>query len=202
MSYVISTIRADPWVFFGVLVGVSSVIGSMTKSAGFLKSVLGQLLAAAIAFGITAAVGAYGNRVEAGAARQFSNAELAGSFSASGGKLGDWTITPTGCLDGKERGFEGMLFVFEEGPVRELRIDTTRKRQNVVSVHLDDEKGSVVQLRERDCQVIDGERHVSNRQLNGRDMRRLRGKVRIVCPGLKGQAKFDGCLPETAESLF
>src|SRR5688572_1025581 len=132
MSYVISTIRADPWVFFGVLVGLSSVIGSMTKGAGFLKSVLGQLLAAALAFGITAGVGSYGNRVEAEAARQFNNAKLEGSFSASGGKLGEWTVTPSRCLDGKERGFEGMLFVFEDGPVRELRLDTTRKKQNVV----------------------------------------------------------------------
>jgi hypothetical protein len=155
--------------------------------------VVAQVLAAALAFGITAGVGAYGNRVEAKAVREFSNAKLEGSFTASGGKLGTWTVTPSGCLDGKERGFEGMLFVFEEGPVRELRIDTARKKQNTVSVHLDDESGSVVQLRERECQVISGERHVSNRQLDGRDMRRLRGNVRIVCPGLKGQARFDGC---------
>lgn len=196
MSYVIGVIRADPWVFFGVLVGLSSVVGAMTKDAGFFKSVIAQVLVAAAAFGITAGLGAYGNRIEAGAARQLSNASLEGSFSASG-KLGTWTVTPSSCLDGKERGFEGMLFVFEEGPVKELRVDTSRKKHNLVSLHMDDESSSVVQLRERDCQTIRGEKHVSSRVLNGREMRRLRGSVRIVCPGLQGQARFDGCLPET-----
>jgi hypothetical protein len=197
MDYFLSVVRADPWVFLGVLVGLSSVVGSMTKGAGFFKSLVAQVLVAAAAFGITAAVGRYGNRIEADAARQFSNASLKGSFTAKGGKLGTWTVTPTRCMDGKERGFEGMLFVFDEGPVKELRIDTSRKKHNTVSVHLDDETGSVVQLRERDCQTLRGEVHASNRTLNGRPMRRLRGNVRIVCPALEGQATFDGCLPES-----
>jgi hypothetical protein len=196
MDYFLSVVRADPWVFLGVLVGLSSVVGSMTKGAGFFKSLIAQVLVAAAAFGITAAVGKYGKRIEADAARQFSNTSLQGSFTAKGGKLGTWTVTPSRCLDGKERGFEGMLFVFDEGPVKELRIDTSRKKHNTLSVHLDDESGSVVQLRERDCQSIRGETHVSNRTLNGRPMRRLRGNLRIICPGLEGQATFDGCLPE------
>jgi hypothetical protein len=199
MNYFVSVIRADPWVFFGVLVGLSSVVGSMTKGAGFFKSLIAQVLVAGVAFGITAGVGAYGDGIEAKAKRQFNNTTLEGSFSGSGDKLGDWTVTPSGCLDGKERGFEGILFVFEDGPVKELRVDTSRKKHNTISVHLDDAKASVVQLRERDCKVIDGERHVSSRTLNGRNMRRLRGHVRIVCPGLEGQAKFDGCLPETLD---
>ena len=196
MNYVTSVIRADPWVFFGVLVALSSVVGSMTKGAGFFKSLVAQVLVAAVAFGITAGVGAYGSGIEAKAKRQFSNTTLEGSFSGSGGKLGTWTLTPTGCLDGKERGFEGMLFVFEDGPVKELRVNASPRKHDSVSVHLNDAKGSVIQLRERDCKVIDGERHMSSRSLNGRNMRRLRGHVRIVCPGLEGQAKFDGCLPE------
>lgn len=199
MNYLITTIRANPWVFLGALVGISWLIGNMTKGAGFLKSVAGQLLAAALAFGVTAGVGAYGHRVEAKAAR---NTQLEGSFTASGGELGAWTVSPSRCLEGKERGFEGVLFMFEDGPVKELRVDLTRKKQSSVSVRLDDEESSLVQLRERDCQVLSGERRVSNRLLNGRNVRRLRGSVRIVCPGLKGQARFDGCLPETAESLF
>ena len=196
MSYVISTIRADPWVFLGALVGISWLIGSMTNGAGFLKSVAGQVLAAALAFGVTAGVGAYGNRV---AAKGVRSTQLEGSFTASGGKLGAWTVTPTRCHEGKERGFEGVVFTFEDGPVKQLRVDTTRKKQHSVSVQLDDAKSSVVQLRERECQVLSGERHVSNRQLDGQSVRRLRGSVRIVCPGLKGQARFDGCLPEALE---
>ena len=199
MSYLITTIRADPWVFLGALVGISWLIGNMTKGAGFLTSVAGQVLAAALAFGVTAGVGAYGNRVAAKAAR---DTKLEGSFTASGGKLGAWTVTPARCVEGKTRGFDGVLFLFEDGPVKELRVDTTRNKQSSVSVQLDDEKNSLVQLRARECQVLSAEHRVTNRQVDGRDVRRLRGSVRVVCPGLKGQARFDGCLPDTVESFF
>jgi hypothetical protein len=194
MNYAISVIRADPWVFFGVLVALSWLAGALTKGAGFFKSLLAQVLVAAVAVGITAAVARYtGKRVEGDASRQGSNASLAGSFSASGAKLGTWTVSPSRCLDGHERGFEGVLFVFDEGPVKELRIDTARKKHNTISVHLNDEGGSVVQLRERECQLVSAERRAGSPQSNGRPVRRSRGSVRIVCPQLKGQATFDGC---------
>jgi hypothetical protein len=193
MNDAVSIIRADPWVFFGVLVALSWLAGALTKGAGFFKSLLAQLLAAAAALGITAAVGSYSGRIGADVMRQLGKASLTGSFSASGGKLGTWTVSPSRCLDGKERGFEGLLFVFEDGPVKELRIDTARKSQSTVSVLLGDERASLIKLRERDCQRVSVKRLASNRRQPPKARAVQTGSVLIACAELKGQAAFESC---------
>ncbi|MDB4991607.1 MAG: hypothetical protein JWN04_6785 [Myxococcaceae bacterium] len=199
MNYVLSVVRADPWVFFGVVIGLISVASTMTSDASKLKRASAGVLAVLVSFGITAGVGGLMNRFEADGLKHFINTSLEGSFTSTGGQLGTWTIHPSSCLDGHERGFQGTLLAFDSGPVKELRIETVRKKQKLVSVYLDDEKGSVVQLRAGDCDAVTAETHTSNVELNGLDMRRLRGSLTVSCAraGLTGHAEFDGCLPQT-----
>ncbi len=129
----------------------------------------------------------------------FKNRLLEGTFRASSETLGTWTVSPRRCVDGKERGFVGLAYIFAAGdPVDEIRIDTARDGDNVVEVRLADGKGTKLRVRERDCRIITGRITRRNVSINGRHMFRLEGETRFNCPQAKisGEARFDGCLPQ------
>jgi hypothetical protein len=127
----------------------------------------------------------------------FVNKSLKGTFHSTNKELGEWTLTPSACLSGRDRGFEGIAFLFPAGgPVEEIRVDTARQGDNVVEVRLADRKGTVTRFRERECQVMSGAIEQANIEI-GRPMVHLKGNTRFSCPaqGLSGDAEFDGCLP-------
>jgi len=124
---------------------------------------------------------------------------LVGSFSSTNEQLGIWTLSPTACISGRERGFQGIAFDFPMGgPIEEVRIDVARKGDHVVEVRLADRHGTVYRVRERECETIAGSVDQQHIDVAGRQMVRLRGHTKFACPsqGLKGEATFDGCLPE------
>lgn len=129
---------------------------------------------------------------------------LSGSFRlAKGEHRAAWQAMPTTCVDGKERGFEGIAFEFSTGAVTAVRIDTSRAGDNTVEVHFADPGRPPVIAREGDCNRIDGSIRRSNYVLNGRHMYRLTGTIRADCPkqGITGHATFDGCLPMSPADL-
>jgi hypothetical protein len=128
----------------------------------------------------------------------FKNKKLESNFKSTSEKLGTWEAKAISCVHGKERGFEGMAFGFDaNSPVEAIHLDTARNGDNVVEVRLADESGTRLRLRERDCEVITGSIKQSNVTLNDRHMFRLTGQIEFRCPGLSGQAEFEGCLPQT-----
>lgn len=135
-----------------------------------------------------------------GFTENFQNTALSGSFTSSNQKLGEWTLTPSQCLAGRELGFQGIAFLFGAGePVEDIRIDTARWGDNIVEVRLADRSGTTYRVREAECKVIEGTIVKKNVSLNGRPMHRLNGDINFECPdhGLSGKASFSGCLPET-----
>jgi hypothetical protein len=129
---------------------------------------------------------------------ELANDPIDGSFRSTGKTLGTWNLVPNGCLDGQERGFEGIVFVFAGGdPIEDIRIDTSRDGDNVVEVRLADQEGTKLRAREGQCRTISGSITRTNVTYNGRPMRRLKGTTRIDCPtlGLTGETRFSGCLP-------
>jgi hypothetical protein len=129
----------------------------------------------------------------------FTNRSLTGTFRSTNKDLGQWTLQPTACLDGHERGFQGIAFQFPIGsPIEEIRVDTAREGDNVVEVRLADSKGTVFRVRERECQKMDGTIDRTNLEINGRPQYRLKGNTHFSCPkqGLQGDAEYDGCLPQ------
>jgi hypothetical protein len=126
------------------------------------------------------------------------NKSLAGRFQSTNERLGRWTLTPTRCLSGIERGMNGLVFVFGNGqPVEEIRVDTAREGDNVVEVRMADRQGSVYRVRERECKVIEGSITTTHITVNGEPIERLVGNMHFSCPaeGLEGTASFDGCIP-------
>lgn len=127
------------------------------------------------------------------------NRSLTGTFRSTNEDLGQWTLHPTACLDGHERGFQGIAFQFPTGsPIEEIRVDTAREGDNVVEVRLADSKGTVFRVRERECAKMDGTIDRTNLEINGRPQYRLKGNTHFSCPkqGLQGDAEYDGCLPQ------
>jgi hypothetical protein len=135
------------------------------------------------------------------------NKPLEGTFRSLGPPhepdLGSWQIEPTSCMDGKERGFDGIIFAFRTGPVREIRVDSSRPNDNIVEIRLADANPNPPRFQERDCKKIAGTIRRSSVVLNGRHMYRLAGSFEIDCPehGLSGTAVFDGCLPSVIKDL-
>lgn len=129
----------------------------------------------------------------------FKNVKVEGTFTSTNPELGEWTVAPTSCVDGKERGFEGMAFGFDEGAVKELRVDSALEGHNIVEVHMADKAGTVYRALEPDCETITGSVTRSNVTINDRHMFRLVGNLEFRCSkdGLEGRADFDGCLPQT-----
>jgi len=130
----------------------------------------------------------------------FRNEPVQGRFRSTNDAVGTWDLAPQECVAGRERGFEGIAFVFGAGdPVEEIRLDTARQGDNVVEVRLADREGPVHRVREAECDEIGGRIDRTNVELNGRHMLRLEGNVRFDCPehSLSGRASFSGCLPET-----
>ena len=129
----------------------------------------------------------------------FKNVLLEGTFESSSEKYGEWSLSPVSCVDGGERGFDGIAFGFADGPIRELRLDGAQEGNNIVELHMADETATVYRVFERECAEITGVVRSTNVILNGRRMARLTGHIEYDCPqrGIRGQARFDGCLPVT-----
>jgi hypothetical protein len=129
----------------------------------------------------------------------FQNKKLEGSFSSTNEKLGDWTLAPSSCVHGKERGFEGIAFGFDGGKVKEIRLDSAVEGNNLIEVHMADKAGTVYRALEPECENISGEINQSNVTINDRHMFRLTGYIEFQCSkdGLRGRADFEGCLPQT-----
>src|SRR5262245_7814939 len=82
----------------------------------------------------------------------FEHKSLQGSVRSTNKELGTWNLSPTGCVAGRELGFEGIAFQFAAGsPVEEIRVDSAREGDNVVEVRLADRKGTHYRVREREC---------------------------------------------------
>lgn len=123
---------------------------------------------------------------------------LDGRFTARSVAVGTWSLRPRRCLSGRERGFEGVAFLFAPGdPVEELRLDATTDGDNAIVVHLRESPGRPFQVREGACKHIKGQVTQHNQMRNGRPMTRLEGSVSFECPaaGIEGEARFSGCLP-------
>lgn len=123
---------------------------------------------------------------------------LEGRFEARSAEVGTWSLRPKRCLSGRERGFEGVAFLFAPGdPVEELRLDAATDGDNAIVVHLRERPGRPFQVREGACKHIKGQVAQQNQVRNGRPMTRLEGRVSFACPaaGIEGEARFSGCLP-------
>lgn len=134
------------------------------------------------------------------ARRVFKNVPVEGRFRSTNDTLGHWQLQPVSCLDGSEAGFDGILFHFASGsPVEQISIDASRDGDNVVEVRLADRSGTKYRVHEHECKEITGQVERTHVSLRGHDMMHVKGWIRYDCPeqGLSGQAKVDGCLPET-----
>lgn len=123
---------------------------------------------------------------------------LAGSFRADHAALGSWQLTPTRCLSGRERGFEGVLFQFASGSaLRELRIDMERPGDARIELQFFEPSKPPVRMAQRECERIDGKTDARVVVINGRDMDLLTGELHVACAGrgLTGDVVFAGCLP-------
>lgn len=141
---------------------------------------------------------------------------LAAEFSANHPELGTWTARPTGCEDGRDYGFKGIVFRFAlparppapaEAPAatppsripatapEEIRLDLARNGDNVIELRYPDRDGTVRRVRERECASITGAVHRTERGPS-RPVR-VRGTGSFECPafGLRGRFEVDGCLP-------
>jgi len=129
----------------------------------------------------------------------FQNKVIEGSFTSSREKFGEWDIAPVSCVDGKERGFEGIAFGFGPGPIHEIRRDSAQEGNNTIELHMADTDATVYRVFEPQCTTLTGDIHRSNVTINNRHMFRLVGAVEFDCPeaGIRGRATFDGCLPQT-----
>lgn len=125
--------------------------------------------------------------------------EIVGSLHVESESLGSWDLSPAQCLSGRERGFQGIAFLFlGDSAVKEVRLDTERKGANVLYVLFSDPRQRTVHIRENECAAIEGRVERELLEINGRDFERLRGQVSIDCSakGLRGSVRFDGCLPK------
>lgn len=141
---------------------------------------------------------------------------MTGEFSANHAELGTWKVAPLACEDGREYGFQGVLFRFALPPAppataeavpptapsrtpamppEEIRIDFARAGDNTVELRYPDRDATVRKLRERECASFSGSmvRHESG---PGQPVR-LVGKGTVECPafGLRIAFDVDGCLP-------
>lgn len=129
----------------------------------------------------------------------FRNVKVEGLVVSTNPEFGEWSVAPVSCVDGKERGFEGIALGFGPGPLYELRLDGAQEGNNIVELHMADTQATVYRVFEPQCSTISGGITRSNVSINGRHMFRLVGTIEFDCPehGLRGNAIFDGCLPQT-----
>lgn len=141
---------------------------------------------------------------------------MTAEFSANHPELGTWKVSPVACEDGREYGFQGVLFRFALPPAppataeatppaapsrtpalppEEIRLDFAREGDNTVELRYPDRDATVRKLRERECASFTGSmvRHDSNPSAV-----RLVGKGTVECPafGLHIAFDVDGCLPK------
>ena len=124
---------------------------------------------------------------------------LTGSFHSTNDGLGRWTLSPSACLGGFERGFFGIAFLFPAGsPVEEIRLDATEKEDQVIEIHPSDRKGTVTRFRQRECDAIEADLDQTYVTVGGRRMLHEKGSAHFSCPklGISGDATFEGCLPQ------
>ncbi len=129
----------------------------------------------------------------------FRNVKVEGLVVSTSQEFGEWSLAPVSCVDGKERGFEGIALGFGPGPLHELRLDGSQEGNNIVELHMADTQATVYRVFEPQCTTITGSIRRSNVTINGRHMFRLVGDIAFDCPehGIRGNASFDGCLPQT-----
>lgn len=143
---------------------------------------------------------------------------MSGEFTANHTELGTWTVRPIGCEDGREYGFQGILFRFPlparpaqppeapppspsppsrtpPSPPEEIRLDLARDGDNVIELRYPDRDATVRRIRERECASFTGTLRRLERGPTGPV--RLRGSGTVDCPafGLRVRFEVDGCLP-------
>jgi hypothetical protein len=146
-----------------------------------------------------------------------STNRVTGEFSANHPELGTWTVRPTSCEDGREYGFQGILFRFTlppgppvtpEAPVpaapsrtpatgpEEIRLDLARTGDNVIELRYPDRDGTVRRVRERECASITGA--LERTETGEGQPAKVNGKGSIDCPafGLRGTFEVAVCRPE------
>jgi hypothetical protein len=142
---------------------------------------------------------------------------MTGEFSANHPELGTWKISPIACEDGREYGFQGVLFRFAlpapppatpeaapasppsrtpSAPPEEIRLDFAREGDNTIELHYPDRDATVRKLRERECTSFTGS--MIRHELGPTGPVRLVGKGTVDCPafGLHVSFDVDGCLPK------
>ena len=122
---------------------------------------------------------------------------LSGGFRADHSVLGHWESIPQRCLSGRERGFEGVMFTFPSGAVRELRVDMERPGNATLEFRFFDPDKQPLRIASGECERLDATVEATVMVVNGRDMDLLEGQLSIACAryGLRGEASFRGCLP-------
>ncbi|MBL0214386.1 MAG: hypothetical protein IPQ07_10915 [Myxococcales bacterium] len=143
---------------------------------------------------------------------------MTGAFSANHAELGTWKVAPIGCEDGREYGFQGVLFRFALPPAppptaeatppgppsrtpamppEEIRLDMARDGDNVIELRYPDRDATVRKVRERECAAFTGSMVRHELDPSGKPVR-LVGKGIVDCPafGLHVSFDVDGCLPK------
>jgi hypothetical protein len=124
---------------------------------------------------------------------------IKGSFSANHESVGSWTLQPSKCLSGVERGFRGVVLQFAAGSaIRELRLDDEREGDNVVQFLFFDPNRAPVSIREKDCVEISGQTVLRIWDVNDRRVEEVdQGDLKLDCPPLqlRGHVYYKGCWP-------
>lgn len=160
------------------------------------------------------------SKMESGESSAAAEAEvLAGEFAANHPELGTWKIQPIGCEDGREYGFQGILFRFPlpprpaqpaeapppspappsrtpASPPEEIRLDLARDGDNTIELRYPDRDATVRKLRERECASFTGS--LTRRELGRTGPVRMVGSGSVDCPafGLHVRFEVNGCLPK------
>lgn len=142
---------------------------------------------------------------------------MTGEFTANHAELGTWKIAPIGCEDGREYGFQGVLFRFALPsappptaeatppgppsrtpalPPEEVRLDMAREGDNVIELRYPDRDATVRKVRERECASFTGS--MVRHELGPTGPVRMVGSGTVDCPafGLHVRFDVDGCLPK------
>lgn len=110
-----------------------------------------------------------------------------GSFKATGGALGQWDLTVTGCMSGEKHHFDGVILYDKADKSRHLRLVRARGGKYDVLVQVSADADAVA------VPTCKTEATIEKTGTNVNFHDELRGTVKLACANLTGSATFPSC---------
>lgn len=124
-----------------------------------------------------------------------TSARVDGTVTASGPRLGSWTMPVHACRSGQTKGFFGVDLWESQDDPRDVRLIRDPVAGTVVNVNEPAPSTKAVQFREGSCKVLDAVVEQRNSSVN--DVVNVRGHLVMDCTEggdhVEGRATFENC---------